>query len=174
MSQVTLKTQLQVTACQARPERAPGYARGPNSLTKRYSLSAVPNYNHQSSIPTGICDGGTTASTDSLTDALHEEGVLRILCEAGCLPWPVSAPRLHFPPITKHDAWVAQSLSSWRPFLHRPAESLLAGFVEWILLWLKRRTFQLCILQWCLAGLRLLRSRRKGQHGNLCLLWFFS
>ena len=43
-----------------------------------------------------------------------------------------TTPRLHFPPLTKHDAWASQSLSGWLPFLHRPADSQLGPFVEWI------------------------------------------
>ena len=44
----------------------------------------------------------------------------------------ITTPRLHLPPLTKHDAWASQSLSGWLPFLHRPADSQLAPFVEWV------------------------------------------
>ena len=44
----------------------------------------------------------------------------------------IAAPRLQLPPLTKYDAWASHSLSGWLPFLHRPADSQLAMFVEWV------------------------------------------
>ena len=44
----------------------------------------------------------------------------------------IQVPKLEFPPITKHDAWVNHSTGPWRQFLARPTDRHIAAFVTWI------------------------------------------